>query len=152
MKQISVILVIFFVTGCSAIFSDQQIENNCFPSFEQDAGQFFTSVKNDTAYIWSIGGIHDDGADTPFLVKNGINGFLMPENITMSMKPVNSSAKLHFTGRVFKKWPNWGGYYIGGSRKNIKLEVTVEGKNYLVFEMYIPGYLKSKLPSQCSFE
>jgi hypothetical protein len=98
-----------------------------------------------------MGGVNDDGADTPFLVKNGIKGHLLANKITSPMKEINSKAKLTFTGRVFKKWPNWAEYYIGGSRKNIAIEVTVEGNNYLVFGSDIPWYLSQKLSKRCKF-
>ena len=108
-------------------------------------------MENDKAYIWPIGGANDDGVDTPFLVKNGINGFLLPINSSMLKESISSRTKLIFTGRVYKKRPNWGEYYIGGSRKNIQLEVTINGKSYLIFEMYIPNYLKGKLSKSCTF-
>lgn len=140
-----------FLSGCSAIFSDQKVEENCFPEFTVKAGEFFEVLQNNRAYIWPIGGEGDDSAGTPFLVKNGINGFLLPDE-TMSSSSISSSEKLRFTGRVFKKWPNWGEYYIGSGRKNIKLEVVAKGKKYLVFNMYIPNSLKSKLQQRCTFK
>lgn len=134
------------------MFSDQEIQADCFPAFTQETWQVFDLLETDKAYIWSVGGINDNGTDTPFLVKNGISGFLLPDKITMPMESISSKAKLTFTGRVYKKWPSWGEYYIGGSRKNIQLEVTVEGNNYLVFDPYIPRHLKEKLSKKCTFD
>lgn len=134
------------------MFSDQEIEANCFPDYSQKVKYFFKESHNDRAYIWSIGGASDDGADTPFLVENGINGFLLPEKITSPMEIIGEEEKLYFTGRVFKKWPSWGEYYIGDGRKKIKIEVFVRENGYLVFESDIPSSIKNELPNRCTFK
>ena len=151
LKLYSVIFLLF-LSGCSPKFNGQEIEEDCFPAFTQEVSQFFDVLQNDQAYIWAVGGVNDDGADTPFLVKNNISGFLLPDEITRPMETISPSAKLNVTGRIFKKWPNWGESIIGGGEKNIKLEVVVEGKTYLVFDFYIPKNLKSKLQGRCTFE
>ena len=134
------------------MFSDQEIEADCFPTSNQTVKSFFKELNENRAYIWSIGGVNDDAADTPFLVENGINGFLLPKKITSPMEVVVGEEKLYFTGRVFKKWPSWGEYYIGGGRKNIKIEVFTKGNGYLVFQNDIPNSIKNELPNRCTFK
>ncbi|WP_156836620.1 hypothetical protein [Marinobacter daepoensis] len=151
MKLYSV-LPLLFLAGCSAMLSDQEIEADCFPAFNQEVKNFFKELHNSRAYVWSIGGVNDDSADTPFLVENGINGFLLSEKITSPMEILGEEEKLYFTGRVFKKWPSWGEYYIGGGRKNIKIEVFSKGNGYLVFDSDIPGSIKNELPNRCTFK
>ncbi|WP_144820864.1 hypothetical protein [Marinobacter piscensis] len=151
MKIYSVLPIIFFA-GCSATFSNQEIEAECFPAFNQNVKGFFKELHENRAYIWSIGGANDDSADTPFLVENGINGFLLPEKITSPMKIVEEEEKLYITGRVYKKRPSWGEYYLGGGRKHIKIEVSAKGSSYLVFQSDIPEYIKNELPNRCTFK
>ena len=143
-----------FLSGCSAMFKDNQIEENCFYSFSQNVGQFFDVSQGEQAYIWTIGGVGDDGSDTPFLVNNGINGYILTKQVYLSTDTniISSKVKLNFTGRVFKKWPSWFSYYVGGTRKSISLEVVVEDKAYLIFEYYMSKELKDKLEPRCTFE
>lgn len=134
------------------MFSNQEIEAECFPAFNQNVKGFFKGLHENRAYIWTIGGINDDSADTPFLIENGINGFLLPTKITSPMKVVEEEEHLYITGRVYKKWPNWGEYYIGGGRKHINIEVAAKGNSYLVFQSDIPKSIKNKLPNRCTFK
>jgi len=144
------LLALFILSGCSAGFRDQQIETNCFTPFETESWQFFSTDKGD-AYIWLID-IEGRGADDPFLLKNGIKGYVLPDMATSPMEQLESRTKFQFTGRVFRNWPSWAEYYIGGGRKNINLEVTINNQNYLIFEMYIPSRLSSQLQKRCTFE
>jgi hypothetical protein len=138
------------------MFKDKQIEENCFYSFSQDVGQFFDVSQSEQAYIWPIGGVGDDGSDTPFLVNNGINGYILTKQVFLSTDTniisSKSKSKLNFTGRVFKKWPSWFEYYVGGDRKRINFEVVYEDKAYLIFEYYMSKELKDTLEPRCTFE
>jgi len=134
------------------MFSKQEVEADCFPASNQTVNSFFKELHENRAYIWSIGGVNDDAADTPFLVANGINVFLLPEKINSPMEIIVGEEKLYFTGRVFKKWPSWGEYYIGGGRINIKVEVLAKGNSYLVFQSDIPNSIKNELQNRCTLK
>ncbi|MCJ8294651.1 MAG: hypothetical protein MJK15_09615 [Colwellia sp.] len=127
------------------------MKTNCYTSFTQEAWNFFDIPENSNIYIWPIGGENDDGADTPFLVEHEIKGYVLPDNISMFKKFINSKVKLNFTGRVYKKKPDWAEKNLGGSKESIHIEVTIEGNNYLIFDMYIPKHIKEKLSKKCTF-
>lgn len=137
------------LSGCATSIK-QEIETHCLSPFTQETQEFFEILDKDKAYIWAI---HKErGESAPFLVKNGIKGYLLPNNSSNSDQSIKATSMLTVTGRVYKYTPSWAGANIGGSRKNIQLEVVVEGNNYLVFDLYIPSYLQKKLAKKCTFK
>jgi hypothetical protein len=148
MKNIFLLLSLLLVS-CTDTIGDQVIESECFPSFKVTPLDLFSSLpREQDAFVWLLTG---KGNGDDYKMENGIIGYLMPENITMSMKNIDNSHELTVTGRVLKNWPNWGESNIGGSKREIYLELS-DGKNkYLLMEMFINPELKDNLPKRCSF-
>ncbi|MCL1038388.1 hypothetical protein L2750_14740 [Shewanella submarina] len=147
MKKI--ILLSLLLVSCTDIISDQVIESECFPSFKVTPLDLFPpSPYNQGAFVWLLSG---EGNGHDFKMDNGIVGYLMPIKNTMFMKSIGNSHEFTVTGRVLKEWPNWAESHIGGSKRNVNLELS-DGKNkYLLMEAYINPELKDNLPERCSF-
>jgi hypothetical protein len=144
------ILILLLLTACSPLFSNQEIESDCFLKFNSTPLEIFSSLSTDSdAFLWLA--IHGGNTEHIFLKKNNIQGYLMPENITLDMAHVDNTIDLAFTGRVFKLSPDWSHHHIGGGRKNINLEVEILGKQYLLMEQFINIDLKLNLPKRCQF-
>ncbi|MFT5452941.1 MAG: hypothetical protein ACI9N9_002439 [Enterobacterales bacterium] len=146
------VFILFFLslTACTPFFSNQEIESDCFPKYISNPLDIFSSLSSDSdAFLWLL--THGGDDNNTFLTKNDIKGFLMPENITRSMDHIDNTVEVSFTGRVFKLWPNWADYNIGGGRKNLNLEVSIKGKQYLLMEQFINIDLKLNLSKRCLF-
>ena len=141
-----VILFILYV----AFDSNREIEHGCFKPFTSKVNQFFSSMtENQGVHIWVIEG---DGVDTPFLLKNGMTGHISPENSHLnSNELVNPDADIRFTGRVYKRWPDWGSRLLANSKKSFMVEVTLDYKQYLIFDMDIPDNLRKQFANHCKF-
>ena len=146
------VFVLFFLllTACTPFFSNQEIGSDCFPKYNSTPLEIFSSLSSDNeAFIWLL--THGGSDNNTFLTKNDIKGFLMPENITSSMEHIDNTVEVIFTGRIFKLSPNWAEYNIGGGRKNLNLEVLIQGEQYLLMEQFFDIDLKLNLPKRCQF-
>ena len=148
----SKLLLLFplLLCSCTPFFSNQEIESACFVQYDSTPlGVFYSRSRDNQAFLWLLNHGGDDNNN--FLKENKIKGYLMPQNITGGMKGLDYSTAITFTGRIFKLWPNWGAYNIGGVRKNLHLEVSINGEQYLLMENYINIDLKINLPKRCQF-
>jgi hypothetical protein len=144
------LLCLLLLSSCTPLFSEQEIESNCFNKYDTTPLDIFSSLPSDSdAFLWLLK--HGGSENNSFLINSQINGYLMPENITMDMEHVINQTVVTITGRVFKLWPSWGEFNIGGGRKSLNIEVLIKGKKYLLMEQFINIDLKLNLPKRCQF-
>ena len=147
MKKLCVIILLS-LSGCSAYFRDIEIEKDCYEPFDQKVSEFFHQSQNGDVFVWEV---PEGYVDAEFFKKNYIQGNLIPDNYTSSNVIISAQSNIKLTGRIFKFWPSWAEYHIGGGRKNIQLEASINGKNYLIFDSYIPKTLKESIINRCKF-
>ncbi len=143
-----VFVLFLLLTACTPFFSKKEIESDCFPKYNSTPLEIFSLLSSDSdAFLWLL--THGGSDNNTFLIQNDIKGFLMPENITRSMEHIDNTIEVLFTGRIFKLWPNWANYNIGGGRKNLSFEVSIQGEQYLLMEQFFDIDLKLNLPKRC---
>ncbi len=144
------IILLFFLQGCSPFFGDKKIERRCFNTFEREVYPIFDLREQDSLQIRLI---DEKGSDHDFYLNNKFIGYIVPLYGSYSTNRIlEKNATIAFTGTVIKTSPNWAEYHIGGGRKSVSLEVLFEKRKYIIFGFYMPKEFIKRLPERCSFK
>ena len=151
-KEIVLFLIVLSILAViyTVFDNNRVIEKGCFQPFQTTTSEFFSSQRTgEEIYIWPIEG---DGRDTPFLLEHGMTGFILPGSIFVNSRElVKPSTELSFTGRVYKRWPDWDSRFFASREVEFMVEVYFNNKHYLIFGMYIPNSLSAQFAKHCRF-
>lgn len=144
------ILVLVSISGCSAFFSDIQLEENCFSPYSVKAEELFDLNDNEILYIEPLYG---HGDTEIFYNKYDFKGFLLYQpKLIAANTIIDSAALVLFTGNIIKMWPSWGEYYIGDGRKHVSFEIIIQNEKYIFMGHLMPTEFIESMPARCNFD